>query len=329
LTDVLKGELGFQGFLVSDWAGIDKLSPDYKTAIEKSINAGVDMAMVPNSPSQKNSYVDFINNLKELVLSGKVPQERIDDAVRRILFVKKQMGLFEPVTARGRVSSFGSAEHREVARECVRQSIVLLKNENHTLPLSKQVKHLVVVGQAADSMGIQCGGWTIDWQGKPDLVMPGGTTILEGIRNTLGPDTDMKFSPAGALDDLQLADAIIVVVGEHPYAEMKGDREDLALANEDAALIERAKQSGKPVVTVLLSGRPLILGEALSDSDAFLAAWLPGTEGQGVADVLFGDYQPSGKLPLTWPRSTDQVPIHSDDGRDEKPLFPYGFGLSY
>jgi len=328
LTDVLKGELGFRGFLVSDWAGIDKLSPDYKTAIEKSINAGIDMAMVPNSPGQKNSYVDFINNLKELVLSGKVPQERIDDAVRRILFVKQQMGLFEPV-APARVSTFGSAEHRAVARQCVRQSIVLLKNENRALPLSKQVKHLVVVGQAADAMGIQCGGWTIDWQGKPDLTMPGGTTILEGIRNTLGPGSDMKFSPTGALEDLQTADAIIVVVGEQPYAEMKGDRKDLALASKDAALIASAKQSGKPVVTVLLSGRPLILGEALSDSDAFVAAWLPGTEGQGVADVLFGDYQPTGKLPFTWPRSMDQVPIHSDDSRDEKPLFPYGFGLSY
>jgi beta-glucosidase len=287
------------------------------------------MAMVPNPPSQKNSYVDFINNLKELVLSGKVPQERIDDAVRRILLVKKQMGLFEPATAPARVLNFGSTEHRAVARQCVRQSIVLLKNEKRTLPLSKQIKHLVVVGQAADSMGIQCGGWTIDWQGKPDLVMAGGTTILQGIRSTLGPDSDMRFSPAGHLDDLQAADAIIVVVGEQPYAEMKGDRKDLALDSKDAALIERAKQSGKPVVTVLISGRPLILGDALSHSDAFLAAWLPGTEGQGVADVLFGNYQPTGKLPLTWPRSMGQVPIHSDDGHDEKPLFPYGFGLSY
>jgi beta-glucosidase len=327
LTDLLKGELGFQGFLVSDWAAIDQLSPDYKAAIEKAINAGVDMAMIPNPPGQKNSYVDFINNLKDLVNSGKVSQERIDDAVRRILRVKMLMGLFD--TGASNETILGSADHRAVARDCVRQSLVLLKNENRALPLSKDVKYLFVVGKAADCLGIQCGGWTIDWQGKPDLVMPGGSTILDGIRKTVGRDSQVRFSTSGAAEDLKDADAILVVIGEPPYAEMMGDRKDLAVSKDDVALVKAAKESGKPVITVLLSGRPLILGEALDSSDTFLAAWLPGTEGQGVADVLFGDYKPTGKLPITWPRSMDQVPIHSGDTVKDKPLFPYGYGLSF
>jgi beta-glucosidase len=304
------------------------LSSDYKTAIERSVNAGLDMAMIPNGPGQKNNYEEFITLLKELVNEGRVPQSRIDDAVHRILAVKYQMGVFDhPFADPQLTSAIGSAEHRKVARECVRQSLVLLKNDRRTLPFSKGLKHLAVVGKAADDLGIQCGGWTISWQGKPGAVTSGGTTILAGIRQTAGAGTIVSYSAdASALDG---AEAIVVVVGEQPYAEMKGDRQDLRLAPDDVALIERAKKAVVPVVTVLLSGRPLILGPALDASDAFVAAWLPGTEGQGVADVLFGVVKPSGKLPRSWPRSNEQLGLTVVNSSSQDPQFQYGFGLSY
>jgi len=324
LTDVLKGELGFKGFLVSDWAAIDQISRVYKNDIEQSINAGLDMIMIPNGPEKPNNYIVFIQDLKELVAEGKVPQSRIDDAVRRILRIKFQMGLFENVTTDPKLTAaIGSPEHRAVARECVRESLVLLKNENHVLPLSKKVKHLVVVGAAADDLGMQCGGWTIDWQGDRGNVTHGGTTILAAIRQTVSPETKITFSPDAS--DLTNADAVIAVVGEPPYAEMKGDRKNLDLSAEDAALIAKAKASGAPVVTILLSGRPLILNSALADSSAFVAAWLPGTEGQGVADILFGDFKFAGKLPRTWPRSNEHI---ATGDTTEEPLFPFGFGLT-
>jgi beta-glucosidase len=300
LTDVLKGELGFRGFLVSDWAAIDQLSPDYKSDVEQSINAGLDMIMIPNGPGKPNNYVEFIKDLKELVAEGKVPQSRIDDAVRRILRIKFQLGLFQSTaTDPALTAAIGSPEHRAVARECVRESLVLLKNNDHALPLSKTIKHLAVIGVGADDLGMQCGGWTIDWQGGRGNVTPGGTTILAAIQKTVSPDTKVTFSPDGS--NVAGADAIIAVVGELPYAEMKGDREHLDLAAEDKALIAKAKASGAPVVTILLSGRPLVLNSALNDSTAFVAAWLPGTEGLGVTDVLFGDYKFTGKLPRAWP----------------------------
>ena len=310
LTDVLKGELGFQGFLVSDWAAIDQISPDFKADVAASINAGLDMIMIPNGPGHRNNFVEFITDLKELVAAGEVPQTRIDDAVRRILRVKFQLGLFEKdTTDPALTAAVGSPAHRQVARECVRESLVLLKNANHTLPLAKNVKHLVVVGQAADDLGIQCGGWTIGWQGETGRVTHGGTTILTAIRHTVTAEAQVTFSPDGS--DLKDASAILVVIGEKPYAEMKGDRKDLNLPAADLALVAKAKAAGVPVTTLLLSGRPLGLGQALDDSDAFVAAWLPGTEGQGVADVLFGDHPFTGKLPREWPG-----------------LFAYGFGLT-
>ena len=324
ITDVLKGELGFKGFLVSDWAAIDQISHDYKHDVEKSINAGLDMIMIPYGPGHKNNYVEFIQDLKELVAEGKVPQSRIDDAVRRILRIKFQMGLFENAATDPKLTAaIGSPEHRAVARECVRESLVLLKNENHVLPLSKQFKHLVVVGAAADDLGMQCGGWTIGWQGDHGNVTHGGTTILAAIRQAVSPGTQVTFSPDGS--DVTNADAVIVVVGESPYAEGKGDRKNLDVSSEDAELIAKAKASGTPVVTILLSGRPLILSSALADSSAFVAAWLPGTEGQGLTDVLFGDYKFTGKLPRAWPRSNEHIASNDDS---EKPLFPFGFGLS-
>lgn len=328
ITDVLKRELGFRGIVVSDWAAIDQLSTDYKSAIEKSINAGLDMAMIPNGPGQKNSYLDYITFLKQLVAEGKVPPERIDDAALRVLRVKFEIGLFEhPYPNPELTDSVGSADHRKVARECVRQSLVLLKNENHALPLSKKIKNLAVVGKAADDLGTQCGGWTITWQGKTGEVMRGGTTILTAVRQTVSPATKVTFSPDGS--NIQGADAVLAVVGEPPYAEMKGDRSDLRLPAADVALVERAKQAGAPVITILLSGRPLVLGQALDASQAFVAAWLPGTEGQGVADVLFGVYKPTGRLPHTWPRTNEQATAAAGTPGAGGPLFPYGFGLPY
>ena len=327
LTDVLKGELGFQGFLVSDWAAIDQLSPDFKSDIELSINAGLDMVMIPSGPGQKNNYVEFIAGLKELVAAGRVPQSRIDDAARRILRVKIELGLFEHPNADPQLlSEIGSAKHRAVARECVRESLVLLKNEGAVLPLSKAVKHLAVVGQAADDLGIQCGGWTISWQGGTGAVTHGGTTLLAAIKQTVSAETEVTFSPAA--ENLQGAEAVIVVVGELPYAEMKGDRSELSLAPGDAALVEKAKSAGVPVVTVLYSGRPLVLGKTLEQSDAFVAAWLPGTEGAGVADVLFGDFKPTGKLPRPWPRDNSELNSLALSADGAKPLFSSGFGLT-
>ncbi|HXI72114.1 MAG TPA: glycoside hydrolase family 3 N-terminal domain-containing protein [Verrucomicrobiae bacterium] len=328
LTDVLKGELGFKGFLVSDWAAIDQLSPDFKNDIEASINAGLDMVMIPAGPGQKNNYVEFISDLKELVAAGKVPQSRIDDAAKRILQAKLEIGLFEHPNADPKLlAEIGSAKHRAVARECVRQSLVLLKNEHQALPLAKDLKHLVVTGKAADDLGIQCGGWTISWQGAPGAVTQGGTTLLTAIKKTVSPETQVTFSPDG--DDLQGAEAIVVVIGEMPYAEMKGDRSDLTLAPGDAALIKKAKATGVPVVTVLYSGRPLVLGSALDQSDALVAAWLPGTEGEGVADVLFGDFKPTGKLPRPWPHNNSELNSATFNNGDNQPLFASGFGLTW
>lgn len=324
MTDVLKNEMKFDGFLISDYNAIDQITKDYKQAIEISINAGMDMVMVPTK------YREFHTLLVQLVREGRVPQSRIDDAVMRILRVKVAMGLTESgrsVLADRRLHrTFGSAEHRAVARECVRQSLVLLKNERRTLPLRKTTARIHVAGRCADDIGNQCGGWTIDWQGKSGAVTTGGTTILQALKNTVSRRTRVTFSKDGS--GARGADVGVVVVGETPYAEGVGDREDLSLDTEDAATIERMKEAGIPVVVVLISGRPLIVNEALARADAFVAAWLPGTEGQGVTDVLFGDYRPTGKLSFTWPRTNAQIPINVGDS-DYNPLFPYGFGLTF
>lgn len=324
MTDVLKGEMKFDGFLISDYNAIDQITKDYKQAIEISINAGMDMVMVPTK------YREFHTLLVQLVREGRVPQSRIDDAVLRILRVKVAMGL----TERGRSmladrrlhSSFGSAAHRAVARDCVRQSLVLLKNERRTLPLRKNAARIHVAGKCADDIGNQCGGWTIEWQGKSGNVTTGGTTILQAVRGAVSRRTRVTFSKDGS--GARGADVGLVVIGETPYAEGVGDREQLSLDAEDAAAIDRMKEAGIPVVVVLFSGRPLIINEALAKADAFVAAWLPGTEGQGVTDVLFGDYRPTGKLSFTWPRTNEQLPINVGD-RDYNPLFPYGFGLTF
>jgi beta-glucosidase len=328
LTDVLKGELGFRGIVVSDWAAIDQVATDYRQAIEVCVNAGLDMVMIPNGPGKKNNYMEFVGDLRDLVDQGRVSPARIDDAVRRILRVKVESGLFEhPFSDRTPMEAIGSEPHRRVARECVRKSLVLLKNEGHALPLSKTMKRLHVAGRGADDLGMQCGGWTITWQGKRGAVTRGGTTILAAIRQSVAPGTEVTYSADGS--GAEGADVVLVVIGEEPYAETKGDRADLGLSREDLDVVRKVKAANRPMVTVLLSGRPLILGEALDASEAFVAAWLPGAEGQGVADVLFGDFQTTGRLPHTWPRSMDQVPINAGDKDRGQPLFPFGFGLGY
>lgn len=327
LTDVLKGELKFQGFIVSDWNGIDQLSPNYKYAVEQSINAGMDMVMTTSPRGNFNSYDKFISTLKELVNEKAVSMKRIDDAVYRILKAKFMMGLFQQKYAdRALLAEVGSAAHREVGREAVRQSLVLLKNENNLLPLSKNAKKVVLAGKGADDIGYQCGGWTIDWQGKTGPVVTGGTTILDAVKKSVSNTTTVKYSADGSAADS--GDVAIVVIGEMPYAEMFGDRSDLSLSAEDAALVEKLRAKGVKTVVVLLSGRPMIVTPTLEKSNAFVAAWLPGTEGQGVTDVLFGDYAPTGKLGHSWPKTMNQVPVNVGD-KEYAPLFPYGFGLTY
>lgn len=320
LTDVLKTEFGFDGFLVSDWAAIDAIPGDYKSDIEISINDGIDMVMVPDK------YIEFITNLKELVNEGKISIERINDAVRRILNIKFKLGLFDkPFTDRSFTSQIGSAEHREVARECVRQSLVLLKNENSFLPLSKTTGKILVAGKSADNLGYQCGGWTISWQGGSGETTT-GTTILEAIQNTVSTSTIVNYSEDGT--DAENNDLAVVVIGETPYAEFDGDNNNPVISDEDLQTIANVESAGIPFVIILISGRPLILGNVINDCDAFVAAWLPGTEGQGVADVLFGDYAPTGKLSFSWAKSVSQIPINFGDANYD-PLFPYGFGLTY
>jgi len=322
LTDVLKGELGFDGFLISDYNAIDELPGDYRTDVRESVNAGMDMFMVPER------YREFISTLKALVEADEVPMARIDDAVTRILRVKSAMGLLDPSWSpkadRSLEKAFGSSEHRGVARQAVRESLVLLKNDGRTLPIAG-VKRIHVAGRNADDLGAQSGGWTITWQGSRGPITA-GTTILEAVRRAAGPEIEVTYAADGS--GAAGADVAVVVVGEDPYAEFFGDRETLALADADRKAIAAVKAAGLRVVTVIVSGRPLVLGEALDASDAILAAWLPGTEGDGVADVLFGRYNPTGKLPFTWPRTMEQAPLNVGD-RPYDPLFRFGFGLGY
>jgi beta-glucosidase len=319
LTDVLKGELGFPGFLVSDWGGIDQLPGDYATDVATAVNAGIDMVMVPDV------YPEFVSTLRTAVQQGRVPQSRIDDAVRRILRAKVEAGVFDhPYADRALLQQVGSDAHRQVAREAVRRSLVLLRNDG-VLPLSKMPRRLHVAGKNADDLGSQCGGWTITWQGGTGPITT-GTTILQGIRAAVLGGAEVTYSRDGS--GAAGAEAGVVVIGETPYAEGVGDRDDLSLDPEDVAAVRAVKEAGVPTVVVLVSGRPMILGDVLGMADALVAAWLPGTEGAGVADVLFGDVAPTGRLSRSWPRAMSQVPINvGDPGYD--PLFPYDYGLTY
>lgn len=342
LTDVLKRELGFEGLLVSDYNAIDQLVPatgdhvteasnnasgqvktdNYKRCVELAVNAGIDMVMLTSR------YEEFIRDVVELVHEGKIAPARVDDAVRRILRVKFALGLmragYTPRIDEALVRKFGSPEHRALARRAVAESLVLLKNDQHVLPIAARARRIEVVGRAADDLGMQCGGWTIDWQGRTGAVTPGGTTLLAALRAAAGATTEVSYAPDGS--GAAGADVAIVVVGESPYAESKGDTADPALSAADQALVAKVKATGVPVVLVIYSGRPLLLGAAADAADAIVAAWLPGTEGSGIADVLLGHAAPVGRLSLHWPRSLAGVRVGPGQ---EPPLFPVGFGLTY
>lgn len=320
LTDILKGKLGFQGFLISDYNALDELPGSTKEQIAQSINAGMDMVMVPER------YAQFFQLLGENVREGKVPQSRIDDAVLRILRVKFAMKLMDPKTnlmsSQQATERFGSAAHRAVARQAVRESVVVLKNDGRVLPVAKGAARIHVAGKSMDDLGNQCGGWTITWQGKSGAVTT-GTTILGAIREATSAKITTSLDGSGA----EGAALAIAVIGEKPYAEMMGDRTDLKLPAEDVAAVKALKRAGVPVVAVIVSGRPLVIDEILADADAIVAAWWPGTEGHGVADVLFGRHQPLGKLSFTWPAAASTSFHRGDSGY--KALYPLGHGLSW
>jgi beta-glucosidase len=352
LTYLLKEKLKFKGYVISDWDGIDYLSDSYFDAVAMGVNAGIDMFMV------SEHWQPFIEHLTHHVARGTVSMDRIDDAVRRILGVKFAYGLFDkPRPAERHWSnhqSFGSAEHRLVAREAVRKSLVLLKNKNKILPLAK-TKNILVAGKNAHNIGHQCGGFTIAWQGTSgNEFVVGGTSIWEGIQQ-VAPNAVLSADGSGQEANPELHDVAIVVIGETPYAEGMGDirtgddviiqagsqingllkvlepyGNTMVLAElhpEDLETIRTITAAGVPVIAVLVSGRPLVINRELADSAAFVAAWLPGSEGQGVADVLFGDADISGKLSFSWPENADKTLNLGDENYD--PLFPYGFGLTY
>jgi beta-glucosidase len=321
LTDVLKSELGFGGFLISDWMAINQIDPDYYACVVASINAGLDMVMVPFD------YHLFITTLTDAVEKGYVPMARIDDAVSRILRVKQDCGLFQsPMVEPNHLDVIGSAPHRALAREAARKSAVLLKNENAALPVAEGTPRVLVAGQGADDLGLQCGGWTIEWMGQMGPVTA-GTTLLEALRAAL-PTEAVYYAADGSFNaDTELADTGIVVVAEPPYAEGVGDRANLALRPDEVALVQRVRARCQKLVLVIYSGRPLLLGEELDRCDAVVAAWLPGSEGQGLADVLCGDAPFTGKLSFAWPRSMAQVPRSAMAASSEGPLWPVGFGL--
>jgi beta-glucosidase len=340
ITDVLKGQMGFHGFVISDWEGIHQI-PDpaeptnggltaYKVRV--GVNAGTDMFMEPNTAEQ------FEQLLLAEVTAGRVSQARLDDAVRRILRKKFELGLFEqPYASAANLDQVGSAEHRAIARDAVAKSQVLLKNSGQALPLRKDAK-VYVAGRNADDIGNQAGGWTITWQGQSGDVIP-GTTVLEGIRE-VAPKAQVTYS-ADASAPTAGADVGVVVVGETPYAEGYGDvggpecgwcsvpqqeEKSLSLQPADRAAIDKVCAEIETCVVLVVSGRPQVVTDQLGEIDALVASWLPGSEGAGVADVLFGRRPFTGRLPVTWPSSEAQVPINVGDP-DYRPLYPFGWGL--
>jgi len=322
LTDVLKGELGFSGFLVSDWGAIEGLPGTYNDQVKASINAGLDMIMVPYT------YQKFITTLLAEIKNGDIPMARIDDAVKRILTVKFEMGLFEhPYSDPTKLDAIGGAADRALGREAVNKSAVLLQNNNNVLPLAKDVTSIYIAGSGADDIGMQTGGWTIEWQGRAGKLTP-GTSVLTALKGVVSSKTTVKYDMRGKFDGM--ADVGIAVVGEQPYAEGRGDATDLGLPVGDLAAVNNLREHCKTLIVVLLSGRPMIIGSTLNKSDAFVAAWLPGTEGEGIVDLLFGDKPFSGKLSFTWPRTMKQLPFNfkalPTTGCDA-PLFAFGYGL--
>ena len=335
IEGVLKDKLGFDGFVISDWEGIHQLPGDWATQVRTGVNAGIDMMMEPNS------YQSFISTLIDEVNAGRVSTARIDDAVRRILTKKFELGLFEhPFTDRSKLSEVGSPAHHALARRAAAESQVLLKNKRDVLPISGGTD-VYVAGSNADNIGNQAGGWTLTWQGGSANEIP-GTTILDGIRQLARGDVTFSEDASAPVPRTAVG---VVVVGETPYAEGFGDVggprwawdpadngvprpvKDMQLSAADKAAVDKVCAAAERCVVVVVSGRPLILDPAqLREMDGLVAAWLPGSEGAGVADTLFGARPFTGKLPMTWPRSLDQEPINVGDA-DYDPLFPYGYGL--
>ena len=389
INDLLKEELGFKGLVVTDWAGIDEIPGDYKSDIIISINAGIDLVMVPGSLYGQNHYKTFIKLLKESVQEGSIQMARIDDAVGRILGVKYDLGLFDDPYGKVEYASYvGLKEHRQVARDAVRKSMVLLKNNSKVLPVAKD-ETIYVVGSGANNLGMQNGGWTVEWQGKmrPDFVIldensdgqvrlaeltrfyqsiydskynaggaegnfksidkdsngtltldefnqfkvsapfqPAGTSVLDAIKEAIGNTGSVIYAPRAK--NLGSNSLVLAVVGEYPYAEGYGDNPDIELNSFDTAVLERCYQSDNKIVVIIFSGRPLIIKDHIDKWDALVAAWLPGMAGEGIADVLFGDYAPTGKLSFSWPKDILQLPLNFGESNYD-PLFPFGFGLTY
>jgi beta-glucosidase len=336
IQGVLKDRIGFDGFVISDWEGIHQIPGDWPTQVRTSVNAGIDMAMEPAQ------WAQFIATLLDEVRAGRVSQARIDDAVARILTKKFELGLFErPFTDRSNLERVGSPAHHALARRAAAESQVLLKNRDRTLPVRDRGA-VYVAGSNADNIGNQTGGWTLTWQGGSTNVVP-GTTILDGIREHARGDVTYSADASAPIPKRAVG---IVVVGETPYAEGFGDVfgprwafdpgdngvprpvQDMQLSAADRTAIDRVCAAATRCVVVVVSGRPLILDRRqLRDVDALVAAWLPGSEGAGVADTLFGARPFTGRLPVTWPRSLGQEPINVGD-RPYDPLFAYGHGLT-
>lgn len=325
LTEKLKGELGFKGFVVSDWYGVYEYSRtgQYRANI-KTINAGLDMAMLPYD------YKSFLSDVRRAVKNGVISESRIDDAVARILHQKFKAGLFDEQPNRPGTDVVGNDKHRKLARRAVAASAVLLKNDGNVLPLSKNSDRILVAGSGANNVGRQSGAWTIEWQGVDGNWMPGGTSILQGIRQVVSSNTVIEYDQKGNFSQtLSKANVGIVVVSEKPYAEGLGDNSNPSIDEADLEAIERVRALSDRVVVIILSGRPLLITNDIQDWDGVIASWLPGSEGGGVADVLFGQQPFGGKLPMTWPANISQVPVRAggttNDGTE--PLFERGFGL--
>jgi beta-glucosidase len=281
------------------------------------------MNMVPTD------YLTFISDMKQAVDKKDISEDRINDAVRRILRAKFELGLFEhPYPDPALIQTVRSDSHIAIARQAVRESLVLLKNDNSALPIQKATPKIFVAGQGADDIGMMCGGWTISWQGQTGSIDI-GTSVLNGIKANVSTDTTVKYNKYGTFDGK--ADVGIVVVGEMPYAEGRGDKADLSLSDADIKVINNVRPSVDKLIVIIISGRPLVITDQFSTADAWVAAWLPGTEGEGVSDVLFGYYPFTGKLPYSWPRSNAQLPINENNSAGktgcDAPFFPFGYGL--
>ncbi|CAL4935949.1 unnamed protein product [Urochloa decumbens] len=333
ITDTLKNKMNFRGFVITDWQAVDRITnpphQHYYHSIQETIHAGIDMVMIPYD------YPEFVADVVKQVNKGQIKLDRVNDAVSRILRVKFTMGLFEdPLPDPRLTKELGAQDHRAIAREAVRKSLVLLKNgkkgdKEPMLPLAKKAKKILVAGSHAHDLGNQCGGWTIKWQGEPGNNLTGvGTTILEAIKKAVSKGTAVDYAERPDKEDISKNEYeyAVVAVGEPPYAETAGDNQNLTIPAPGPEVIKDVCGAVKCVV-LLVSGRPLVVEPYVDYMDALVAAWLPGTEGQGVTDVLFGDYGFTGKLPRTWFKSVDQLPMNYGDKRYD-PLFPFGYGLT-